>query len=121
MKEECLICKAPLVYLEEDEMMECAICRKKEPSKTRCVDGHYVCSDCHTQGMDSIFGLCMAETSRNPLEILEKMMAIKKGAPNRLVIAPTGSAEPLPMDRDRVSAKSNRRLPLMQDTGTVTR
>ena len=76
MKEECLICKAPLVYLECDEMMECVICRKKEPSKTRCVGGHYVCSDCHTQGMDSIFGLCMAESSRNPLEILEKMMAM---------------------------------------------
>ena len=71
-----MICKAPLVYLEQDEMMECAICRKKEPSKTRCVVGHYVCSDCHTQGMDSIFGLCMAESSRNPLEILEKMMAM---------------------------------------------
>ena len=76
MKEECLICKAPLTYLEQDEMMECAICRKKEPSKTRCVHGHYVCSDCHTQGMDSIFGLCMSETSTNPLEILEKMMSI---------------------------------------------
>ena len=76
MKEECLICKAPLVYLEEDEMMECAVCRKKEHSKTRCIHGHYVCSDCHTQGMDSIFGLCMGETSTDPLEILEKMMAM---------------------------------------------
>lgn len=35
MIEECLICKAPLTYLERDEMMECAICRKKEASKTR--------------------------------------------------------------------------------------
>ena len=26
MREECLICKAPLTYLERDEMMECAIC-----------------------------------------------------------------------------------------------
>ena len=76
MREECLICKASLTYLEQDEMMECAICRKNEPSKTRCVHGHYVCSDCHTQGMDSIFGLCMNETSRNPLEILEKMMSM---------------------------------------------
>ena len=76
MREECLICKAPLTYLEEDELMECAICRKNEPSKTRCIHGHYVCSDCHTQGMDSIFGLCMNETSRNPLEILEKMMSM---------------------------------------------
>ena len=76
MKEECLICKAPLEYLIQDEQMECAICRKQELSKTRCVEGHYVCSDCHTQGMDSIFGLCLSETCRDPIEILEKMMSM---------------------------------------------
>ena len=64
--EECLICKAPLEYLVRDEDMECAICHKKESSKTRCVNGHYVCNDCHTQGMDTIFGLCLAETSADP-------------------------------------------------------
>lgn len=74
--EECLICKAPLEYLTQDEVMECAVCHKKEPSKTRCVNGHYVCSDCHTQGMDSIFGLCLAETSTDPVAILWKMMAL---------------------------------------------
>lgn len=74
--EECLICKAPLEYLPEDVLMECAICHKRELSKTRCVEGHYVCSDCHTQGMDSIFGLCLSETSRDPLQILEKMMTM---------------------------------------------
>ena len=76
MKEECLICKAPLEYLTEDEIMECAICHKQERSKTRCVKGHYVCSQCHTQGMDSIFGLCLSETSRDPIAILEKMMSM---------------------------------------------
>ena len=30
MKEECVICKAPLEYLEQDEQMECVICHKKE-------------------------------------------------------------------------------------------
>ena len=74
--EECLICQERLEYLPEDVVMECAICCKRELSKTRCVMGHYVCSDCHTQGMDSIFGLCLSETSRNPLHILEKMMAM---------------------------------------------
>ena len=69
MKEECLICKAPLEYLIQGELMECAICHKKELSKTRCVEGHYVCSECHTQGMDSIFGLCLSETSRDPIAI----------------------------------------------------
>lgn len=74
MKEECLICKAPLEYLEQDEAMECAICHKKEDSKTRCVNGHYVCNACHTAGMDGIIGLCLAEESKNPIAILEKMM-----------------------------------------------
>lgn len=73
-REECLICRAPLEYLIQDEIMECAICHKKEPSKTRCVKGHYVCNDCHTQGMDSIFGLCLSETSKDPVAIVRRMM-----------------------------------------------
>lgn len=76
MKEECLICKAPLEYLETDVLMECAICHKKENSKTRCINGHYVCSECHTKGLDSIIGLCMEETSSNPIAIIEHMMAM---------------------------------------------
>ena len=75
MKEECLICKAPLEYLEHDEIMECAICHKKEPSKTRCVKGHYVCNDCHTKGVDAIIGICLGESSGNPIEIIQKLMA----------------------------------------------
>lgn len=76
MKEECLICKAPLVYLEKDELMECAICHKKENSKTRCINGHYVCDECHTAGLDTIIGLCLSETSGNPIEIVRKMMSL---------------------------------------------
>lgn len=54
--------------------MECAICHKRENSKTRCVNGHYICNECHTQGMDSIIGLCLAETSKNPIEIIDRIM-----------------------------------------------
>ena len=76
MNEECLICKAPLEYLEADIMMECVICHKKENSKTRCVNGHYVCCECHTSGMDEIIALALNEKSKNPIEILEKMMSM---------------------------------------------
>lgn len=62
-KENCLICAAPLEYLLKDEGMECAVCHQEEMSRTRCVNGHYVCNACHMQGMDAIFGLCLAETS----------------------------------------------------------
>ena len=76
MQEECLICKAPLEYLERGELMECAICHSKEQSKTRCVNGHYVCNDCHTKGLDVIINTCLASNSKNPIEILEAMMAL---------------------------------------------
>lgn len=76
MKEECLICEAPLVYLETDEVMECAVCHKKENSKTRCVNGHYVCNECHMEGMDVIIGLCLKEASKDPIRIVKKLMAL---------------------------------------------
>lgn len=74
MKEECLICGSPLEYLQDDVQMECSICHKTELSKTRCVDGHYVCNECHSKGVDSIVGLCLNETSTDPIAIIRKMM-----------------------------------------------
>lgn len=76
MSDECLICKEPLEYLITDILMECEICHKKEESKTRCINGHYVCNECHTNGMDEIFSICLNENSKNPIEILEKLMSL---------------------------------------------
>ncbi len=76
MKDECLICGAPLTYLENEVQMECALCHKKENSKTVCKNGHYVCNDCHTDGADTIIGVCLVEKSKNPIEILRKLMAL---------------------------------------------
>lgn len=74
MNDECLICKDRLEYLELNEIMECIICHKKENSKTRCVNGHYVCNECHTIGIDSIITLCLNNTSKNPITIIDKLM-----------------------------------------------
>ncbi len=76
MSDECLICKAPLEYLDTNVVMECEICHKKEESKTRCVNGHYVCNECHMQGLDKIFSVCLNTTSKNPVEILEELMSL---------------------------------------------
>jgi len=75
MNEECLICKAPLKYLDTDEVMECALCRKKQAGKTKCIHGHFVCDECHMSGMDMIISICSSDTSADPIEIMEKMMA----------------------------------------------
>jgi len=76
MNEECLICKAPLEYLHTDVMMECELCHKKQNSKTRCINGHFVCDECHTTGMDDIFAICFHTKSIAPVEILEEMMGL---------------------------------------------
>ena len=65
--DECLICGAPLEYLSQDSLMEL--------SKSRCTNGHYVCNDCHMAGMDSIIALCLTETSKDPIAILETLMS----------------------------------------------
>ena len=75
-RDECLVCGAPLVYLQEDTMMECCVCHRKENSKTRCTNGHYVCNECHMAGLDSILGVCLNEQSRDPVEIMERMMSL---------------------------------------------
>jgi hypothetical protein len=72
--EECLLCKAPLKYLVRDKLMECSVCRKIEMSKTRCVNGHYVCDECHSKGMEIIIPICLAQKHKNPIMILEKLM-----------------------------------------------
>ena len=89
MNEECLICKASLEYLEADTMMECVICHKKENSKTRCVNGHYVCCECHTSGMDEIIALALNEKSKKTMwiyirtEKLNKLLEVwSLGKPN---------------------------------------
>jgi len=76
MSEECLICKAHLEYLDTDEEMECELCHKKQNSKTRCVNGHFVCNKCHTNGIDNIISICLNSNSLNPIEILEDMMCL---------------------------------------------
>lgn len=76
MHEECLICKATLEYLETDNVMECELCHKKQNSKTRCVNGHFICDECHMSGMDEIISICLDSKSTDPVEIMEQMMSM---------------------------------------------
>lgn len=73
-REECLICHAPLEYLKQAQTMECAICHREFSSNARCRDGHFVCDECHTRGLDAIVGICMAEGSKDPIEVMEHLM-----------------------------------------------
>jgi len=75
MTNECLICNAHLEYLEKDEEMTCEICHKIEKSKTRCINKHYICNDCHMNGIHKIMKICLESNSKNPIEILDTLMS----------------------------------------------
>lgn len=74
MHAECLVCGAPVIYRKTEERMECALCHAVFPSKTCCVNGHYVCDDCHTAGLDAVISSCLKETSKDPVEIADRLM-----------------------------------------------
>ncbi len=76
MNGECLICGAPLVYSESGIEAECALCHKKEESKVLCKSGHYICNECHLRGVDSIIAVCIAEDSKNPIKIFQKLTSL---------------------------------------------
>ncbi len=76
MKEECLICGAPLKYLDSEQEAHCVLCKKTEKTRTICVNGHYVCDACHTKGIDGIFAVCLNEKTKNPVAIMEKLMSL---------------------------------------------
>ena len=74
MKSGCLICSSDLEYLNEAILIECNFCKKVEMTKTRCVNGHYICDECHTKGLNKVIDICLNEKSINPIEIINKIM-----------------------------------------------
>lgn len=76
MKEECLICGAPLVYAEHPCEMKCELCGKREMSHSQCEKGHYVCNECHSKGIDAVIGVSLEATSCDPLVVFEKLIAL---------------------------------------------
>lgn len=76
MNETCPICRESVIRLRTEAPMECAVCRRKEPGRAGCRNGHYVCAACREKGLDQIFAYCLASESSNPIEIVRGLMAL---------------------------------------------
>ncbi len=72
--EGCMVCGAPLVYLETAEGMTCAYCGRELPSSARCEAGHFVCDACHAgDALEVIATVLEASPERDMVRLLAKV------------------------------------------------
>ncbi len=70
---DCMVCGAPLRYLEEVEL-RCHYCGKTKLTAARCEEGHFVCDDCHAQDhLAFIKTYCQHTTLTDPLALFSEM------------------------------------------------
>lgn len=75
-RENCLICGAPLVYLAEAELRECAVCHRRLPANAGCEAGHFVCDECHSMGaLSFLVPLLLESKEKSPQRLLETVMS----------------------------------------------
>ncbi len=66
----CMICRRELVYGEKTEPLECYFCKKVFESNVKCINGHYVCDNCHSMpATEFIKQFCSISKSSDPLEM----------------------------------------------------
>jgi SAM-dependent methyltransferase len=70
----CLVCGAPLVYLEAQTAVECYYCGLTKEANARCEQGHFVCDTCHAKDhLEFIRAFCRRTTERDPIAIFSQM------------------------------------------------
>ena len=45
-------------------------------SNTECVNGHFVCDSCHSDGLSMIPEVCLASESKDPVELVTRLMRL---------------------------------------------
>jgi hypothetical protein len=68
-KANCLICGSELKYTTAYRPVVCALCGQKFEANVQCVQGHYICDDCHSlPANEFIARFCIASELKDPVE-----------------------------------------------------
>lgn len=67
----CLVCGAELVYSPDMSFnADCYYCGKTELTYVFCVEGHYVCNDCHSKDiLELVEEICIDSNLTDPVEL----------------------------------------------------
>lgn len=77
-KKNCVICGKPLVYFEEEKLLECRLCHKKKPANTACEDGHFICDECHAGGGALIRDVLLHSDEKDPVKLFLRVCSMEE-------------------------------------------
>ncbi len=74
----CLICGEDLKYYTNSNEMICSVCGNKYDSNANCVNGHFICDQCHQMNAyDFIEQFCLNTKLESPFEIISQILRHK--------------------------------------------
>ncbi|OPX71007.1 MAG: hypothetical protein A4E36_00215 [Methanoregulaceae archaeon PtaB.Bin009] len=92
MKSGCLVCGRDLVYLDAPEESVCSFCGKGYVTEVRCVEGHYICDDCHRLPAEYLIETtCLGTNIVDPILLAISLMrhpALKMHGPEHHFLVP---------------------------------
>ncbi|OCC16131.1 SAM-dependent methyltransferase [Dissulfuribacter thermophilus] len=70
----CLLCGAPIVYLDTPVKLECDICGTVFKTQTRCIKGHFCCDSCHVEEpLEVIRELAINTTETDMISLMKRI------------------------------------------------
>lgn len=88
----CSVCGKPLNYSLTTESVKCILCLNDFSSQVQCVDGHFVCDNCHQLKANDVISMyCKNSLLTDPLNIVEDIMqhpAVKMHGPEHHFLVP---------------------------------
>ena len=71
---DCMVCGAPLQYLQQEAQLACHYCGRSAAANARCRDGHFVCDRCHTgDHLEFIKSFCAESRETDPIALFLAM------------------------------------------------
>lgn len=71
---DCMVCGAPLKYLEGERNIACSFCGRSLPANAICEQGHFVCDACHAQDeLSLIEQVCLTTDETDLIALMAKI------------------------------------------------
>ena len=116
---DCMVCAAPLVYLDAEEELRCHYCGAVKRANARCEQGHFVCDQCHVgDHLSFLKSFCARSTETDPVALffaLRRSHLFPVHGPEHHVLAPAAF---LTAYRNRFGEPSQARIDAAIDRAT---